>query len=95
MTSAEDFMLIALHAHIVAVAKVIQDLHPTLSVTELAHLIVTNYTRLPKVEDAENLSTSEVHLYATELLSLGMGTTMPSEREKGKGGCYGTGSFYL
>lgn len=74
MNSAEDFMLLALHAHIVSAAKVIQDLHPTQSVTELAHLIVTNFMRLPKVDDAEDLSTSKdgVHLYATELLTLGL-----------------------
>ena len=50
MTAAEDFMLLLLHAHVVAAASTIQDEVGTVpDVTDLAQMIVVNYFLPPKL----------------------------------------------
>ena len=66
-------MLLVLHAHVIAAAKVIQSTTPTNAVMELAKAIVTNYVRLPRIEGQEaETCDDKVYVYATELLSLGV-----------------------
>ena len=74
MNAAEDFMMLLLHAHIVAAAEVVQSVHPTGSVATLASAIVANFVRLPRVcdGDKEERCEDKVHVYAMELLSLGL-----------------------
>ena len=73
MNASEDFLLLVVHAHVVAAAKVMQSMNPTDSVAELAKMIVANYIRLPRIDDEENEKCDDgVYLYAIELLSLGL-----------------------
>lgn len=70
MNAAEDFVLLLLHTHVVAAAKVIQSINPTETVADLAKLIVVNYVHLPRIDDqATERCDDGVHLYAAELLS--------------------------
>ena len=73
MNAAEDFLLLLLHTHTVAAAKVILSYNPTDSATELASRIVANFVNISQSpEDKKDLPTCEdkVHLYGIELLSL-------------------------
>ena len=94
MDSAEDFMLLMLHTHVVAAAKVILDLQPVETVQDLAKMIIVNFVRLP------NVSTStmelEVQLQAVVLLMLMVSMFMPPMVfVKGMGtGFYVTGKYY-
>ncbi len=73
MNAAEDFMLLLLHTHVVAGAKMMQSINPTETVADLAKLIVVNYVRLPRIDDhATEKCDDRVHLYAVEVLSLGL-----------------------
>ncbi len=74
MNSAEDFLLLLLHAYVVAAADMIQQFNPAESVSDLARSIITNFVRLPRVSDTATVEpcTDGVHLYAIELLSLGL-----------------------
>ena len=71
MNAAEDFLLLILHAHIVAAVNMLQSINSTNDVKELACAVVTNYVRLPRVDgkDAE-MSDDKVYVYAAEVLSL-------------------------
>ena len=73
MNAAEDFMLLILHAHVVAAAEAIQSINPSNKVMQLAEAIVTNFVRLPRIggEEAE-VCDDKVYVYAIELLSLGI-----------------------
>lgn len=51
MNAAEDFMLLLLHTHVIAAAKVMQSLHVTENIADLVKLIVVNYVRLPRIDD--------------------------------------------
>ena len=73
MNAAEDFLLLLLHTHVVAAAKAMQSVHPTETVADLARLVVDNYVHLPRTSDAATAECNDgVHLYAAELLSLGL-----------------------
>ena len=82
MDSAEDFMLLMLHTHVVAAAKVILDLQPVETVQDLAKMIIVNFVRLPNVDinhgaggsvaGSSSANADGVYVYATELLSLGL-----------------------
>ena len=77
MNSAEDFLLLLLHAHSVAAAKTILDYNPMDSATHLADAIVANYVQLPSatLKSTHNKSPvckDRVHLYAMDLLSLSL-----------------------
>ena len=51
----------------------LQSINPTETVTDLAKLIVVDYVRLPGSDDQDTEKCDDrVHLYATELLSLGL-----------------------
>ena len=56
MNAAEDFMLLLIHAHVIAAAEVIQSI--TNTVVNLAKAIVTNYVRLRRIDgqDVETCS---------------------------------------
>ena len=71
MKAAEEFMLLLLHTHVVAAAKVMQSINQ--AETDLANLIIVNYVCLPRMDDqAAEPCVNMVHLYATEVLSLGL-----------------------
>ena len=73
MNAAEDFLLLLLHTHVVAAARVMQSINPTANVADLAKLIIINYVRLPRSDDEDTEKCEDgVHLYAIELLSLGL-----------------------
>ena len=63
MNAAEDFLLLLLHAHIVAAAKVVRSSKSTATLTEVANLIVANFTRFPRMSDEPNAKCDDgVHL---------------------------------
>lgn len=73
MNASEDFMLLVLHAHIVAAAKTLQSIDETNDVNELARKVVETYVRLPRMNGEEAVATNDkVYMYASELLSLGL-----------------------
>ena len=74
MNAAEDFLLLLLHAHGVAAAKVIQSVNPLSSVSELSRAVVASFTRLPQVSSTQKPEACEdgIHMYAVELLTLGL-----------------------
>ena len=47
MNAAEDFMLLMLHARIIAAAETIQSINPADSALTLAKLIIVNHTNFP------------------------------------------------
>ena len=49
MKSAEDFLLLVLHAHAIVAAEKIQSLNPVDSARELARLIVISSITLPDI----------------------------------------------
>lgn len=62
---AEDFMLLLLHAHTIAAAKVVMMLTTTVSVLEVAKAIVVNYVCFPRNEP--ETCDDRVYVYAAEL----------------------------
>lgn len=57
MNASEDFMLLVLHAHVVAAAKVVQKSNPKASVQELAGLVLEKFTRFTQAaanDDTDN-----------------------------------------
>ena len=69
----EDFLLLVVHTHIVAAAKVMQSINPTEFVTDVAKMIVVNYVPLPRIDNQNTeICDDGVDLYAIELLSLGL-----------------------
>lgn len=74
MNAAEDFMMLLLHAHIVAAAEVTQSQNTCDDVIQLARAIVSNNICLPWINDSDTCNDCEdkVCIYATELLSLAM-----------------------
>ena len=73
MNAAEDTMLLLLYAHVVTAGKTIQSINQSETVQDLGNLIVSNNVRLPRIGDQPAKSCVDVvHLYATELLSLGL-----------------------
>ena len=71
MNSAEDFLLLLLHAHSVAAANTILDVTQFTSANELARAIVLNYVR---IDSTQNQSQCEdgVYGYAVEFLTLAL-----------------------
>ena len=53
MNAAEDFMLLILHAHVIAAARVIKDECPNILVGDLANSIVTKFVQVERVGDEE------------------------------------------
>ena len=94
MNAAEDFLLLLLHAHVTAAAKIILSYNPTDSAEILANRIVANFIGLLSgmEEDSMTECEDEVYLYSTEFLSLALiwhgfhGKLMETA-------FYGTGSF--
>ena len=74
MNAAEDFLLLLLHTHVVAAAKVLQSVNPVTSVSDLASAIAVNFVRLPQTTSSQTPATCEdgVHLCAVELLTLSL-----------------------
>ena len=75
MNSCEDFLLLLLHTHAVAAAKVIQNFNPQDSASELANAIFVNFIDLPSTSSGkDDVTTSEdgVFTYAMELLTLSL-----------------------
>ena len=73
MNAAEDFMLLLVITHVVQAARVLHLDNPASSVTELAGSVVEKFVCLPNMSsEYTSDSVDNVHLYATELLSLGL-----------------------
>ena len=73
MNATEHFMLLLLHTHVVAAAKVMQSLDVAETLSDLAKWIVVNCVRLPRLDDEGFEKCNDgVHLYAIEVLSLGL-----------------------
>ena len=71
VNAAEDFLLLLLHTHTVAAAKVLMSLTPTESAIELGRAVVVNYVRFPRISHNECEECSDkVYVHSTELLSL-------------------------
>ena len=73
MNSCVDFLLLLLHTHAVAAAKVIQHFNPQGFASQLANAIFVNFIDLPSTcSGKDNVTTSEdgVFTYAMELLTL-------------------------
>ena len=70
MNAAEDFMVLIIHAHVVAAASAIKCVYPINSVGDLADSIVTQYVRLQRDNKEEYVD--KVLVYSTEVLSLGL-----------------------
>ena len=94
MNAAEDFLLLLLHAHVTAAAKIILSYNPTDSAEILANRIGANFIGLPSgmEEDSMTECEDEVYLYSTEFLSLAMASMMLL-RKLMETAFYGTGSF--
>ena len=71
MNAAEDFLLLLLHAHVVAAAEVMQSVHPSDLVAELADSILENFVRSQQ-DINENKYEDKVFVYSMEVLSLGL-----------------------
>ena len=73
MNAAEDFMLLLVHAFVAAAAQVLQLEVPTGSVKEVAEKVIERFVHLPSVSPSEHTEIDDkVHLYATEVISLGL-----------------------
>lgn len=71
--AAEDFVLLLVHAHVLAAARLLHSLNNTTSASYLAKSVVATYFRLPQL-DGKNTSIilDGVHAYALDFLSLGL-----------------------
>jgi len=70
MKACEDFLLIVLHAHVVSAAKRLLSLKQYSSVTDLAKAILTEFVTINP--NAKVSRSDKVHLYAREVLTLGI-----------------------
>lgn len=71
--AAEDFLLLLIHAHIIAAARILYSMLNPTSVSYLAKSLVATYLRLPLL-DAKTCPVIQdgVHAYALDFLSLGL-----------------------
>ena len=84
MNAAQDFMMLLVHAHIIAATETIKSKNAYENVAELARAIVSSYIRLSRINDTNTCEECDDkgHLYVVELLSLGMiWYGLPFERE--------------
>ena len=76
MNAAEDFLLLVLHAHIVAAGETISTYVSVTSVSDLARRILNNYVYLPhpgaEEEESMEITHDGVHFYSMELLTLSL-----------------------
>ena len=74
MKTAEDFLLLLLHAHVVQAQNTIRSFIPSESVVYIAKAIVNNYVLLSSISDksVKPNNPDQVHLYAKELLTLSL-----------------------
>ncbi len=68
MKAAEDFMLLVLHAHIIAACKELLGKNDIQSVSQLAEKVIECYVRLEGNSDEDD----QVLVYASDLLTLGL-----------------------
>ncbi len=73
MNAAEDFMLLLVHTHVIAAARNLMLDDPVFCVKKMAKLIVDKFIHEPNpTSTASTTGDDTIHLYATELLSLGL-----------------------
>ena len=73
MNAAEDFMLLLVHTHAVQAARVLQIKNPSSCVVKLADSVVSTFLHLPDLSSRQKPECDDgVHMYAKELLSLGL-----------------------
>ena len=70
MSSAEDFMLLLVHTHVVQAARVLQFKNPTSSIVKVSDSVVSKFLHLLSTPKSE--CDDGVQMYAEELLSLGL-----------------------
>lgn len=71
--AAEDFLLVLIHAHVLAAGRLLHSLNNTTSVLYLARSVVATYLRLPVLDDKATAAIPDgVHTYALDFLSLGL-----------------------
>ena len=71
--AAEDFLLLLIHAHVLAAARLLYSLSGTTSASDLAKSVVATYIRLPQLDATTTSAIPDgVHAYALDLLSLGL-----------------------
>ena len=71
MKAAEDFLLVVLHAHIIAASEEFLSKIPITSVDELSHSVLDSFVNLRLGDDEVNTDDG-VFIYARELLTLGL-----------------------
>lgn len=74
MKAAEDFLLLLLHAHVIAGARVLLAHGIQGSVATVAKSLVSTFLQLPHFQETADAATPRdgVHLYAQEVLTMGM-----------------------
>ena len=75
MKAAEDFLELLLEAHVVTAAEYLLSIDPGHTLHEMSQIIVDKYVILPSPSHGEKHSIPRndgIHLYACELLSLGL-----------------------
>lgn len=72
MKAAEDFLTVVLHAHIIAACDVILQQNKFVSVSELADSLLASYSKLDIGGGNVMKNVDGVHLYACDLLTLGL-----------------------
>jgi len=74
MKASEDFLLVVLHSHIIAAARVALSGEKAKDVASLAKKIVDRYAciRVPSPSAVQTKSDDGVYSYTTELLTLGL-----------------------
>lgn len=74
MNAAEDFLLLIVHSHVIAAARVLILRDPTLSdsIASLAKLVIHSFVQLYTPTQKATEGTDGVHAYAKEVLTLGL-----------------------
>ena len=75
MNAAEDFLLLIVHAHVFAAARLLVQKDPTLtdSITSLAELVISSFVQLPAMYSTAATDNADgVQAYAMEVLTLGL-----------------------
>ena len=73
MKAAEDFIEIVLESHILTAAKHLLSINPNYSLQETCKMIVDNFVILtPQSQDKKHSVCDGIHLYACEVVTLGL-----------------------
>ena len=93
MNAAEDFMLLLLHSHVVAAARVLQLENPTTSLKTLTNKVISRFIRLPNLSDKAAANCAD-GVYYTQWDCCGM-VSMTPLRKVTVNGFFVIGNFFL